>query len=84
MKIMGDHFLKYKILKGDTSDNISQVFSRTSAKSIIEMIYEDDKLQAKLDMNNSREIYNTNNLIINLKLTPEYIRKKVIENLKSI
>lgn len=84
IKLMGCNYLKYKILKGDTSDNISQVFSRTSAKSIIDMIFDDDKLQEKLDINNNRERYDTNNLIINLKMTPEYIRKKVLENLKSI
>lgn len=84
IKLMGSNFLKYKILKGDTSDNISQVFSRTNNQSIIEMIFEDDKLQKKLDIDNNREIFNTNNLIINLKMTPEYIRKKVLENLKSI
>ena len=84
LKILGDNFLKYKIIKGDVSDNISPVFPKMATKNIIKMIFDETMLASKLHELKCENNYDMNKLIIDLKMTPDYITKNIIENLKAI
>lgn len=84
LKVLGDNYLQYKILKGDVSDNISPVFPKMNSKNIIKMIFDESMLSEKLHELKCIDNYDLNKLIIDLKMTPDYIKQNIIENLKSI
>ncbi len=85
-KSIGEVFLTYKILKGDVSDNISSV-CKMSGKKILEICLDDEKFEKHLKDEKFKNNYNRNNLLINLEMTPDNIKKDVeniLQKLKSI
>jgi 5'-3' exonuclease len=83
---LGDVFLTYKILKGDVSDNIAPV-SKMTSKKFIELCLNDEALKVSMEDEKFKKNYNTNNLLINLRMTPDNIRsdvEKILQKLKSI
>lgn len=83
MDIIGKIFLTYKILKGDTSDNITPV-TRGSVKKCIELAINNDQLIKAKTEKKFYELFNRNNLLINLDMTPFEIKELVSEKLKTI
>lgn len=83
-KKMGEKYLFYKILKGDTSDNINPVTKQITQKNILDYIENPEKLEKLLSENHElREKYDMNNLLINMNMIPEELQCKIRVSLLS-
>lgn len=80
---IGKLFLIYKILRGDVSDNITPV-TKGSVKKILELVLDENNLSKAMEDCKFAELYNRNNLLINLDMTPEEIKMNVSQKLKTI
>lgn len=71
--------LKLKILQGDTSDNISSIFTkRTTINKILELIKDNEKLEKFLEENEEcKKLYNRNKLLIDFNMIPDNIKLKI-------
>ena len=71
--------LKLKILQGDTSDNITSIFTkRTTINKILELIKDNEKLEKFLEENEEcKKLYNRNKLLIDFNMIPDNIKLKI-------
>lgn len=86
--VSADDFLLGKILMGDKSDNISQVFLRCGPKTALSLVKNKDELNRRLvESADATEKYNLNKKIIAFSETPieltEKIKKAINEALYS-
>jgi 5'-3' exonuclease len=71
--------LKLKILQGDTSDNITSIFTkRTTINKILELVKDNEKLNKFLEENEEcKKLYNRNKLLIDFNMIPDNIKLKI-------
>ena len=78
--------LQFKIFRGDNSDNISSVVSKKIRDDkIIDLIYNKEKFDEFFKENNKlKEIYDTNDLLIDFNKIPQNIQDDVSKYIKSM
>ena len=76
--------LQFKIFRGDNSDNISSVVSKKIRDDkIIDLIYNKEKFDEFFKENNKlKEIYDTNELLIDFNKIPQYMQDDVSKYIK--
>lgn len=83
--IIGNVFLTYKILKGDISDNITPV-SKMSNKKMLSLVLKtkEDEFEDCMLNEKFKQMYDRNNLLINLSMTPNDIKEDIIKKLRNV
>lgn len=79
-EVTADQFLLGKILMGDKSDNISQVFKKCGPKTALKLVKDKDLLKQKLnESQDAIKQFQLNKKIISFKEIPSELTKKIIE-----
>ena len=80
----GKENLLFKILKGDSSDNIKSPFKKCGDKTALKYVHSEEELEKAFKKNpGSEEKFNLNKLIIDFNEIPDYITKDITNQLEN-
>jgi 5'-3' exonuclease len=82
MKVSGKRYLLAKILTGDTSDNIPQVFNRCGYKTAMKLVLNQDELKMRLKNDPiAFERFKMNSKLIDFKNIPETLTESILQEI---